>query len=87
MKIYVASSWRNDAQPGVVEALRGAGHQVYDFRNPHAKGSGFHWSDISPLWESWTPEKFIEGLDHPLAQRGLRGLTAIIRRWIGPMPW
>ena len=70
MKVYVASSWRNDAQPGVVNALRGAGHEVYDFRNPHQNGSGFHWSDISPQWESWTPETFIEGLEHPLARKG-----------------
>ena len=70
LKVYVASSWRNDAQPGVVEALREAGHQVYDFRNPHENGSGFHWSDISPQWENWTPEMFIEGLEHPLARKG-----------------
>ncbi len=70
MKIYVASSWRNDAQPGVVEDLRRAGHKVYDIRNPNQNGSGFHWSDISPEWESWTPDKFIEGLEHPLAQNG-----------------
>jgi nucleoside 2-deoxyribosyltransferase len=70
LKVYVASSWRNDAQPGIVEALRKAGHQVYDFRNPHQNGTGFHWSDISPQWESWTPETFIEGLEHPLARKG-----------------
>ncbi len=29
-KIYVASSWRNPAQPEVVSALRSAGHLVYD---------------------------------------------------------
>ena len=34
MKIYVASSWRNERHPGVVELLRIAGHEVYDFRNP-----------------------------------------------------
>ena len=70
MKVYVASSWRNEAQPGVVTALRAAGHQVYDFRNPQQNGSGFHWSDISPDWQSWTPEEFKEGLEHPLAEKG-----------------
>ena len=45
-KIYVASSWRNTYYPKVVDALRKAGHQVYDFRNlPHG-GNGFHWTDI-----------------------------------------
>lgn len=29
MKIYVASSWRNLAQPGVVTMLRKTGHEVY----------------------------------------------------------
>ena len=33
-KIYVASSWRNVFYPDVVSALREAGHEVYDFRNP-----------------------------------------------------
>jgi hypothetical protein len=31
-KIYVASSWRNEYYPEVVEKLREAGHEVYDFR-------------------------------------------------------
>ena len=34
MKLYIASSWRNAHYPAVVEALRGAGFDVYDFRNP-----------------------------------------------------
>ena len=37
-KIYVASSWRNREQPSVVKALREAGHEVYDFRNPAPDG-------------------------------------------------
>lgn len=31
-RIYVASSWRNLVQPGVVTILRRLGHEVYDFR-------------------------------------------------------
>ena len=63
--IYVASSWRNPRQPGIVQALRAAGHEVYDFR-----GHGdFHWSDIDPQWESWTPADAAEALRHPIAQR------------------
>ena len=69
-KIYVASSWRNDKQPGVVEALRQQGHEVYDFRNPRFGDRGFHWSDIDPEWKQWTPEQFNEALSHPIAQRG-----------------
>ena len=33
-RIYVASSWRNALQPGVVTKLRRDGHEVYDFREP-----------------------------------------------------
>ena len=44
-KIYVASSWRNDFYPEVVEALREVGHDVYDFRNPPSGDGGFKWSN------------------------------------------
>ena len=57
-KIYVASSWRNEGQPAVVEALRQDGHEVYDFRNPKHGLGGFHWSEIDPDWQQWTPEVY-----------------------------
>jgi hypothetical protein len=53
IKIYVASSWRNKEQPYVVEALKMAGHHVYDFRHPIANDDGFHWSEIDENWQSW----------------------------------
>lgn len=43
MKIYVASSWRNLLQPGIVHALRRCGHDVYDFRHPAPGETGFSW--------------------------------------------
>ena len=46
-KIYVASSWRNKYQPEVVAALRKAGHEVYDFRNPKDNPGGFL---AVPVW-------------------------------------
>lgn len=67
MKIYVASSWRNEHQPEVVQALRNMGHEVYDFRNPREGDNGFHWSEIDPAWELWTPERYLEYLSHPMA--------------------
>jgi hypothetical protein len=70
MKIYVASSWRNEKQPSVVAALREAGHEVYDFRNPKPSDRGFHWSDIDPKWQEWTPERFRRCLKHPIAVEG-----------------
>lgn len=44
-KIYVASSWRNEHQPAIVDALRDAGHLVYDFKSPAPDWNGFHWSE------------------------------------------
>lgn len=69
MKIYVASSWRNARQPAVVEALRAAGHEVYDFRNPPG-GTGFDWRECDPDWLKWSPATFRAGLDHPVARAG-----------------
>lgn len=70
-RIYVASSWRNPLQPEVVSALRGEGHEVYDFRNPAAGNSGFHWSEVEGGWQSWTPQKFVHLLtSHPVAAEG-----------------
>jgi hypothetical protein len=72
MKIYVASSWRNPIQQEIVGALRGAGHEVYDFRNPAPGQHGFSWSEVNPNWLEWSPTQFIEDLysKHPSIQRG-----------------
>lgn len=70
MKIYVASSWRNENQQYVVEALREAGHDVYDFKNPAPGKKGFAWSDIDPEWKEWTNREFTEALKHPIADQG-----------------
>lgn len=61
MKIYVASSWRNEFQHDVVKALREDGHEVYDFREDgdgwgrdnHGPG-GFGWHEVGgPEWKNW----------------------------------
>lgn len=70
MKIYVASSWRNERQPRAVTALRGVGHEVYDFRHPDEYDNGFHWSAIDKDWENWTPLEFVDALEHPIARAG-----------------
>lgn len=79
MKIYVASSWRNEDQPYVVELLREWGAEVYDFRNPFGGGKGFAWSDIDPDWKQWTPQQWRSALSHPLAIEGycsdLKGMS------------
>jgi len=68
MKVYVASSWRNQFQPGVIEALRADGHEVYDFMD----SDGFHWSEVDPNWRQWPSKitKYLIGLQHPCAERG-----------------
>ena len=68
-KIYVASSWRNQYYPQVVNRLRQAGHQVYDFRNPPQGGAGFHWTDVDPDCANWTFAQYAQGLTHPAAER------------------
>jgi len=89
-RIYVASSWRNEYQPAVVVSLRKAGHEVYDFRNPRPGDSGFHWSEIDPEWQSWTPEEYREALGHSLAHSGFAtDLQAMLwaDTFVGVMPF
>lgn len=72
-RIYVASSWRNERQPEVVQALRGQGGEVYDFRAPDPEikgGGGFRWSAIDPAWKSWTSADYLVAMKHRIAQRG-----------------
>ena len=52
----------------MVEVLRKAGHQVYDFQNPPHGGAGFHWTDVDENAPNWTFEEYAEGLNHPLAE-------------------
>lgn len=68
-KIYVASSWRNEHYPFVVEALQNEGHKVYDFRNPPSGDEGFKWANIDPNYIEWTPQEYIEQLHCDLAER------------------
>lgn len=72
MRIYVASSWRNNLQPFVVAVLRTHGHNVYDFKNPALDNTGFSWKEIDGGWQAWTPEQYREALKHPIAERGWR---------------
>lgn len=68
-KVYVASSWRNQYYPEVVKALRDAGHEVYDFRNPPHGGNGFRWTDIDENAPNWSFDEYAKGLRHPKAER------------------
>jgi hypothetical protein len=81
VRIYVASSWRNNVQPHVVQTLRAHGHRVYDFKHPAADNQGFHWHDVRVpgdmaadgsivSWRDWTPAQFREALKSDVAERG-----------------
>jgi hypothetical protein len=78
MKIYVASSWRNQLQPAIVAIIRQAGHEVYDFKNPAPGNNGFSWRGVDPNWENWTPQQYREALVHPVAKAGYEcNMTAL----------
>lgn len=72
VKIYVASSWRNEFQPIVCAEFREDGHEVYDFRHPEPGNNGFSWSAIDPDWHSRqvTPDRYMQLLAHPIAEKG-----------------
>ena len=72
MNIYVASSWRNERQPEIVAALKRAGHEVYDFRNPAPGNTGFNWREIDPDWKNWAMERYRLMLNHPVAIKGFK---------------
>lgn len=72
MKIYVASSWRNQWYDSVVDYLRRLGHEVYDFRNP-VPNTCFSWEWAGVLdWRDLSIKEQIKLLSHPLAERGFK---------------
>lgn len=88
--IYVASSWRNPTQPAVVRALRAAGFDVYDFKNP-PDGTAFAWDEIglqhsNPLHgHPAAPDvadttEFLEALRHPRAIDGFNSDFSAMQR-------
>jgi hypothetical protein len=81
VRIYVASSWRNEFQPNVVRALREDGHEVYDFKGtgdgwggPGDGPGGFGWKEVDSEWMSWSNniQSYLDGLEHPMAEEGFR---------------
>lgn len=77
MKIYLASSWKNQEQPRILHFLRAMGHEVYDFRNPMDMSAGqqmpkgFAWSDVDPDYQNWTVDYYTRVLDQdPVIKQG-----------------
>ena len=59
-------------------ALRDAGYEVYDFRDPAPGATGFSWADIDPGWLEWTARRFRDSLDDPRIVRGFElDMTAL----------
>lgn len=68
MKIYVASSWRNEKHGEVCKRLKEEKYEVYDFKND----SSFHWNEFDLACSFWTPERFIENLNKDKACKGFK---------------
>ena len=74
MKVYVASSWRNEVYPEVVRALRKAGHEVYDFRHQSVSWEEFDWNVTNGV----TSDELFGVLEHPVVQtRFSNDMTAL----------
>ena len=72
MKIYVASSWKNEYQQLVVNILMAMGHEVYDFKHPKEGNDGFSWAQVDPNWEQWDNKDKKLALLHPMAEEGFK---------------
>ena len=81
MRVYVASSWRNEVYPEVVRTLREAGHDVYDFRHQSVSWEEFDWNVIDGV----KSEDLFDVLDHPVVRKrfnsdmtALQGCDAVV---------
>ena len=59
MKIYVASSWRNEHQQRVVKLLEEKGHEVYDFKHPNGDNNGFSWGEVDIYCKDWNMKEYV----------------------------
>lgn len=69
--VYVASSWKNEVQPRVVDALRENGIECYDFKRD--EGAGFSWSEVDATYKlDWdgNPARYFHMIDQPRAIEG-----------------
>lgn len=74
--VYVASSWRNPFHTAVCAALRSAGIDHYDFKNPSPVAPGFSWKEVGgePLGTKGSDlvstDRYLEMVEHPRAVAG-----------------
>lgn len=81
--VYVASSWRNQTQPAIVQILRSAGIACYDFKHPE-EATGFHWHEVMPDYvpgsEKADAGEYLKALDHPRSIQGFDNDFAAMER-------
>lgn len=78
--VYVASSWRNRTTlDATIAALRGDGHDVYDFRADEY----FEWTQCDPGWDPKTPivatDRILNLLRSEPAERGFESDMRALR--------
>jgi hypothetical protein len=71
-RVYVASSWRCIYHPAIIAALKSAGIDHYDFKNPSPGNHGFHWSQVMPSYnhETCDADEYINALRHHVSEEG-----------------
>lgn len=88
--IYVASSWRNPMQQAVVQTLRAAKIDCYDFRNPGEGSVGFSWREtrsaaapasVPAKGSDWEQvDEYLRMIQHPRAVEGYANDYAAMER-------
>lgn len=81
--VYVASSWRNPIHIAVCAALRAAGIDHYDFKNPEG-GEGFSWQEVMPTFnvnkQKANLDEYLEALGHPRSVEGFQSDLDAMRK-------
>lgn len=62
MRIYLASSWKNEFHEDMLQMLFAFDFDVYDYRNPAPGIRGFSWDEMDPKWRDWSDRQYIEAM-------------------------
>lgn len=65
MKLYVASSWRNEKFDQILETLDKYDISYYNFREAN---DAFRWKELDPNWKNWTADEMIQALGLPQSE-------------------
>ena len=75
LKVYIASSWRNEEHQQLVALMRAHGFDVYDFRNAETATT---WAKMG-LPHLWSTSDFLQCLKHPEAERAFQSDDKALR--------